>query len=300
MFNVAQQFGMQAPTLKTLASDLLRNPRGVSQPIPVAKSAAPVAFFGNARGYIAQAPAWYLGTGNGLSGMGNPRAGRRVVSGGLNGFGALSGDVVIPGITFNHVWSMEDLTGSSQRAQNWMSEVSGGPRGLEYPPQDFGFRFVSTGLLASAKAGWAKLNEYAAAGNGPASDAVQSINAELQSAAREVDNTWDGVRFGIASRAPDIEARRTNALKTIAKDLALIVERAQVLQQAEAAKAAKAAQDFATGAAAGPAPGAAVTPAANAAPAAATAAPTTNPYLVPGLVFGGLAVVGIGIYLMRR
>lgn len=274
---------MRPPAKTQLANRLLNDPRQVSRPIPVARSVAPTTFFKQVRpvhAVIARGPVWSLGQGNGLGGV--P----------FRGFGALGADALVEGVSFNHVWSMEDLTGSSQRAQNWLSEVSGGPRGLEYPPYDYGFRPIAPSTLASARTAWKLLADAAAAGNAAAQNSIASFTATLQNAARTVDATWDGVRFGIASRAPDIESQRTGALKTIVTTLNAIVQQGQVVRAAQDAAEAQRNANF----------NAQAQTAANAVAnaRAQAAAGTGSPGINPLFIFGGIAAVGALVYFVRR
>lgn len=212
MKNLYAQFKMQPPSKDTLARRLTSAPSAT--PVAVKKSLAPKDFYNRVEvpmgQPLVQMP-YSLGSQNGLSGFGGLEH--------VSGFGALAGDTIVEGITFNHVWSMEDLTASTQRAQSWLSEVSGGPRGLEYQPQDFGFRPIQPSLLTAARGAYGRLSALSSQGIPAAIEAVRKYGDKLQNAAREVDATWDGVRFGITSRSPDLETRRTSALKTIVKTL---------------------------------------------------------------------------------
>lgn len=206
----AQQFSIKPPSKDELARRLTGGRAAGVQPAPVLKSTAPVEFFRKTESVRNQiVPSSYmLGANGGLAGFGSA-------------FGALSGDMIVPGVDFNHVWGMEDLTMTTQRARNWLTEVSGAPRGLEFPPYNYGYIPTSATVLKIARDAWKTLQALAAPrdggepGNLAAAAELNRLEGILKKAALEVDATWDFVRFGIASRAPDIEERRTDALKKI-------------------------------------------------------------------------------------
>lgn len=284
--NLYQQFVMRPPDKARMGARLLDNPRDVAKPMTVRTSRAPYEFYdrGNVvpRGTVTQPAAYGLPANMGFAGLGR-----------LMG---LNGTDIVPGISANHVWTMEDLTASTERARNWLSEVSGGPRGLEYKPQDYGFRPIQMGTLEAARQGWQLLNEAAATGNVAAVNAVRDFGNVLATAVATMDATWDGVRFGIASRAPDIEARRTAAAKTIANTLNSIIERAQILRdiadkaRAEANKAETIALQT----------GANVAAAAAAARAQAEAAAGEGSGVDPKLAIAGVVGLGLAVLVIRK
>lgn len=229
--NLYSQFVMKAPSRNSVAQRLLGSPgTGIAPPVP--KSTAVKSFFAKANkshGTLAQ-NSYNLGTNGGLNGFGF--------------FGALSGDMLVQGVEFSHVWSMEDLTASTQRAKNWLSEVSGGPRGMEFKPQDFGFKPIQPSLISAAQKGWNALNEAAGRNNPIAVRAVTDLQAQLVAAAAEVDATWDGVRAFIASRSPELESRRTGALNRVKDTLQAIADQGQAVQTAAAAVKAEETKQF--------------------------------------------------------
>lgn len=286
------QFQYAAPSKHTLAARLLTNPRSVSQPIAVTRrSLEPVFSAPSSQAVLATPTPWALDNGNGLSG--------------LRGFGALNGVTVVRGLlSFSEDWTYSDFMGDA----NWLKAIASkcglDPRyegGLSYTPP-------SGALITQVNAKWTKLEEIR-----PVNEAVDTFMTGVESTVKAAATGADGlVRMGqdalCGKRTNEVESQRIAYFNTIKGALAQVMafsppaagpagsgggstgsggSGGQTLDELVAAarrqaRAQQAAQDAAQNS------------------GAATAAPPSNPYLMPMLVFGGLAVVGVGITLMRR
>jgi hypothetical protein len=279
MWNIVDQFAMFPPSKTSLAQRLLKGGRDVSQPIPVARSAAPTAWFGNqykAHGIPVPGKTWTLGNGNGLSGYG---------FGAAAGSGASKG-MLVNGVNFMHEWSMDDLLGITERSQLWRKELSFS----DYEGGAITYEFLAESLLTAARDAWTRMAEYASQGNSAAVDAIRDFTAKLQKEAREVDATWDNVYAFLRVRPRQYEVRRTTALKNIQRLVNEIIDRERIITKAvvaETAAAKTAAGDDARRGASSmgrqPATGSG-----------------TSPTTKAAMAFAGIAAIGAVVYVIRK
>ncbi len=213
--NLYQQFVMRPPDKARMGARLLDNPRDVAKPMTVRTSRAPYEFYdrGNVvpRGTVTQPAAYGLPANMGFAGL-----------------GALGAWPLNP----QHVWTMEDLLGSTERAQKFAAQS----RKLTDIPD---WTPVSQSTLKAAQDAWSLMEQLSSGSDSLAlsirNKLTQWGNA-LESAAQTVDSTWDHVIFGWNVQTNPWGTQRVQALERIKSTFADIISQGALFQKQLAAE----------------------------------------------------------------
>jgi len=226
----------------------------------------------HAQGVIAPSQAWYLGEGSGLGGL-----------------GALSGTAVIPGLlSFNEAWTHADFMGDA----NWVKAIANKCGLDERYSGGISYTAPSGALILQASTKWRQLTELRP--TNPALDAFMvGVESAVGGAAQMADSLNNmGQDALCGKRTNEVERQRVAAFNAIKGELAKVVAYTPSVGasaggggstdiDAMVAEARRRAQ-------------------AQSSSSAAATTSTSNPYVLPGVIFGGLALVGGFIYWKRK
>lgn len=220
---------------------------------------------------------------------------------GMGGKGGLAGLARLAGLgsfqlTFNHVWSAEDLFGEGgARTANWRAQ-NREQHGLDWSP-------ISRELAKQASDAHTLVQDVASSSSTVAVQAQQLLArwaSDLQKAIADVDETWDYVYAFKENRPLEYESRRVAGLRKIKNTLEDMVAQGQALQNAIAAERAAQSTALTQGAGGGGfVPGS--TSSINSNRNLVTTG-TTKPAggLNIPLILGGAAVLVVGIIVVKK
>lgn len=228
----------------------------------------------HAQGVIAPSQSWYLGNGNGLGGL-----------------GALSGTAVIPGLlSFNEAWTYSDFMGDA----NWVKAIANKCGLDERYSGGISYTAPSGALILQASTKWRQLTELRS--TNPALDAFMvGVESAVGGATQMADSLVNvGQDALCGKRTNEVERQRVAAFNTIKGELAKVV--AYTPSVSAGAGSGGGSSDIDAMVAEARRRAQAQTQSSSS--SAATSA--SNPYVLPGVIFGGLALVGGFIYWKRK
>lgn len=278
-------FQLHAPSPRLLAHRLLTNPRSVSAPIALRQRSAHDLFAPtSAHAVLATAQPWVFGGSFGFAGLGATPATGVGLELGMLGIGKAV-----------HPWTMADFRGDA----NWLRAI-GQKCGLD-PRYEGGLSYTppSASLLSEADAKWRKMSLLR--------DTVQSIDTFMTATDIEIKSAFKSANDLVETEQDALCGKRSNTVET--QRIAAFNRVIGALQRIRAFVVPEYNPNAPPGSTPGSGSGqeldAMVAEARRRAAAAAAASSSAatgeaSSPLKPLLIFGGLAAVGVGIFLMRR
>lgn len=277
-------FQLHAPSTRLLASRLLTNPRSVSQPV-VLKQRSVFDLFApsSSHAVLATAQPWVLGPSHGFAGLGATPATGVGLELGMLGVG-----------TAVHAWTMADFRGDA----NWLRAI-GQKCGLD-PRYEGGLTYTppSPSLLSEADAKWRKMSVLR--------DTVQSIDTFMTATDIEIKSAFKAANDLVEVEQDALCGKRSNSVET--QRIAAFNRVIAALQRIRAFVVPEYNPNAPPGSTPGSGSGQELDvmvaeqrrrAAAAAASSSAAATGESSP-MKPLLIFGGLAAVGVGLFLWRK
>lgn len=278
-------FQLHAPSTRLLASRLLTNPRSVSQPV-VLKQRSVFDLFApsSSHAVLATAQPWVLGPSHGFAGLGATPATGVGLELGMLGVG-----------TAVHPWTMADFRGDA----NWVAAI-GRKCGLD-PRYEGGLTYTppSSSLLSEADAKWRKMSVLR--------DTVQSIDTFMTATDIEIKSAFKAANDLVETEQDALCGKRSNSVET--QRIAAFNRVIAALQRIRAFVVPEYNPNAPPGSTPGSGSGQELdvmvaeqrrrAAAAAAASSSAAATGESSP-MKPLLIFGGLAAVGVGLFLWRK